>query len=116
MRSSSVMLYSRFALLKSLVMLFYKSIYTFSFWTYLLYARSNDVGYRFKPALYMSIARLKNRVAFAASPARHLPAACSCSSAASRKSFSDCGSWALAFDFGFGLRKVFGLGGMLMAG
>jgi hypothetical protein len=41
----------------------------------------------------MSIARLKNRMAFAKSPARHFPALNSNSSAASRKSFSDCGSW-----------------------
>lgn len=80
--------------------------------THLLYARSNDDGYLFNPSLYASMARLKNLVAFAASPARHLPAACSNSSAASRKSFSDCGSCGFAFDFGFGFRKFFDFGGI----
>lgn len=107
MRSSSVMLYSRFAL-HHISRASCKTLKN----THLLYARSKDVGYRFKPSLYVSIARLKNLVALAASPARHLPAACSNSSAASRKSFSDCGSCGLAFDFGFGFKKFLDLGGM----
>jgi hypothetical protein len=64
----------------------------------------------------MSTALWKNLVAFAASPARHFPAACSKSSAASKKSFSDCGSGAFSFPFGFGLRKSFLLGGIFKDG
>lgn len=63
----------------------------------------------------MSSARVKNRAAFAASPARHFPAACSYSSAASRKSFSDWGAGGWAFDFGLGFRRFF-FGGMVLVG